>query len=287
MGKRKLLMPSQGQKALFSYKTQKTNVPDVTQDTARNVPDAEIETVKDVPDAETEKTDKDAPDADAIPLENNPDSAAHPYVNPKQKYDLKRKREFLPKWQEKYPWVDHQDGIMFCSVCRAYPDTADKTSNLFKGVSGEKRIETLFHHHKSGTHRRCEDHKDRDRRGVVGPLVDVVKKQRTNLNEKDKRQLTAKMNTAFYVAKTKGSFSSYPELCKLQEVNGVDMGQRYRTDMACREFISCIAQAQSESIMCEITEARFIAVMGDGSTDVSVTEQEAVFVRYGLSTRLW
>ena len=45
MGKRKLLMPSQGQKTLFSYKTQKTNVPDVTQDTARNVPDAEIETV--------------------------------------------------------------------------------------------------------------------------------------------------------------------------------------------------------------------------------------------------
>ena len=68
MGKRKLLMPSQGQKTLFSYKTQKTNVPDVTQDTARNVPDADIETVKDVPDAETEKTDKDAPDADAIPL---------------------------------------------------------------------------------------------------------------------------------------------------------------------------------------------------------------------------
>ena len=29
-------MPSQGQKTLFSYKTQKTNVPDVTQDTARN-----------------------------------------------------------------------------------------------------------------------------------------------------------------------------------------------------------------------------------------------------------
>ena len=81
-------------------------MPDITQDTARNVPDAEIETVKDVPDAETEKTDKDvpdaetektdkdAPDADAIPLENNPDSAAHPYVNPKQKYDLKRKREY-------------------------------------------------------------------------------------------------------------------------------------------------------------------------------------------------
>ena len=58
------------------------------------------------------------------------------------------------------------------------------------------------------------------------------------------------------------------------------MGERYRNDKKAKEFIHSIADVETARIADQVASARFISVLSDGSTDNSITEQEAVYVRY-------
>ncbi|KAK1885856.1 Zinc finger and BTB domain containing protein 10 [Dissostichus eleginoides] len=45
-------------------------------------------------------------------------------------YETKRKRNFLPSWTEKFPWLRYteeagEEYMMYCSTCRSLPDIAD------------------------------------------------------------------------------------------------------------------------------------------------------------------
>ena len=58
------------------------------------------------------------------------------------------------------------------------------------------------------------------------------------------------------------------------------MGTLYRNDKACKDFIRAIADVERDDLAAAIKDAQFFVVMGHGSIDVSVIEQEGVFVRY-------
>ena len=66
----------------------------------------------------------------------------------------------------------------------------------------------------------------------------------------------------------------------LDEMKGLDVGDTYRNDKSCREFISAIADVERENIEMKLKEASFISVLSDGSTDVSVIENEIVYVHF-------
>ncbi|XP_033758057.1 zinc finger protein 862-like [Pecten maximus] len=76
------------------------------------------------------------------------------------------------------------------------------------------------------------------------------------------------------------SISDKRELCSLQAKNGVDMGSMYRNDKGCKTFIEHIANSEIEKIKKDVMESRYFSVLSDGSTDSSITEQEAVYIRY-------
>ena len=54
----------------------------------------------------------------------------------------------------------------------------------------------------------------------------------------------------------------------------------YQHDKACRQFVSSMAAVDVENMASQVSEARFICILSDGSTDSSQTEQEAVFIRF-------
>ena len=115
---------------------------------------------------------------------------------------------------------------------------------------------------------------------IIGQLEKCVNAQMTKLNKEQESILTSLTNTAFYVAKKKVAFDAFSSLCELQEKNGINMGTQYRSDKSCKEFVMAIADREKENTIQSIKTSRFMAVMGDGSTDVSVTEQEGVYLRY-------
>ena len=87
------------------------------------------------------------------------------------------------------------------------------------------------------------------------------------------------LNTAYYVFYLKMSFSSFPYLCSLQTKNGLMLGQTYKNDHGCKEFCKHIFQVMKDEQAAIIKNERFLSVLAHGSADLSVIEEEIVYVR--------
>ena len=96
------------------------------------------------------------------------------------------------------------------------------------------------------------------------PMQKIVCK----LTKEKETRMKALFNTAFYVADEKLAFKKYPGLCNLQEKNGVDLGNMYRNDKACKSFVKNIAEVEEQNLVEELKCAQFFCVLADGSTSV-------------------
>ena len=75
-------------------------------------------------------------------------------------------------------------------------------------------------------------------------------------------------------------YTDFTWMAALDEKKGLDVGQTYRSDKCCREFIDIIAEVERDKLEEEVRREKFIAIMCDGSTDSAVIEEEMVFIRY-------
>ena len=130
---------------------------------------------------------------------------------------------------------------------------------------------------------KCITPKSVDRRpNKQGPLQKCVAVQKAKLMAEHQQTLSVHLlvNTAYYVGKKKMAFDSFELFCELQEKNILNIRQMYRHDKGCRDFVESIACVEKDRIKQGVKATKFFAVMGDGSTDTSITEQEGVFIRY-------
>ena len=88
------------------------------------------------------------------------------------------------------------------------------------------------------------------------------------------------LNTAYYLCYLKLPFSSFAHFCSLQTKNGLDLGKTYINDHGCKELCKHISQSMKDDQTTAIRNARFLSIMADGSTDVSVIEEEVIYVRF-------
>ena len=73
------------------------------------------------------------------------------------------------------------------------------------------------------------------------------------------------------LAKKGRPFSDYGWLLDLHETtHGVNLGEAYRNDRACRNFVSFIAKAERLNLASELLAAPFFSIMTDGTTDSSL-----------------
>ena len=73
--------------------------------------------------------------------------------------------------------------------------------------------------------------------------------------------------------------SDFVWLCQLDTMKGLQMGETYRNVMSAKNFVTAIAHVEFRKIAQIVDEAKFLCVIGDGSTDTSIREQEMWFVR--------
>ena len=85
---------------------------------------------------------------------------------------------------------------------------------------------------------------------------------------------------AHAVARHSRPYRDFVWMCTLDNVKGVQIGNTYRNDKQCATFIHHIAQAQRDEIKEMVTEAKFVSLICDGSTDNSHTKAELAYVRY-------
>lgn len=100
------------------------------------------------------------------------------------------------------------------------------------------------------------------------------------MEEHAKEVLKMRFNTAFYLAKKEKAFSEYPDLLALQEKNGIEKQNGYRTPRATANFIDFIAEQFKAPLKEILVNARYYSILTDGSTGTSVTEQELIYVMF-------
>lgn len=101
-----------------------------------------------------------------------------------------------------------------------------------------------------------------------------------NMQSADFAKTKTKFETAYFIAKEEMPLLKYPQILKLEEKHGADIGTAYRNRQSCTNFINCIGEELGKRLQEKISGANFFSVLTDGSEDASVSEKEAIFVQY-------
>ena len=107
------------------------------------------------------------------------------------------------------------------------------------------------------------------------PMARLSRKLRSEQQDK----LVYLFNTAHSVAMHNWSLKDFKVMCGLQAKNGVLIGENYQNRAGVTNFINSIAEVQRQDTMKCLAQSRFFSIRADGSTDRSIAEQEAVYVR--------
>ena len=82
-------------------------------------------------------------------------------------------------------------------------------------------------------------------------------------SQKNGKHLNSHMNDAYFTVKHGLSLKKYLLICKLQQKNGLDMGNNYLTDKACSRFINSVSKDLRKCQKEEVNKARFLSVLSD------------------------
>ena len=67
--------------------------------------------------------------------------------------------------------------------------------------------------------------------------------------------LRKKFDIAYFIAKEKLAFSKMKPLCELEERHGADLGEKYKTNIRCAEFVAAIGQKLKKDLADALTTA--------------------------------
>ena len=91
--------------------------------------------------------------------------------------------------------------------------------------------------------------------------------------------LRKKFDIAYFIAKEKLAFSKMKPLCELKERHGADLGEKYKTNIRCGEFVAAIGQELKKDLANALTTANF-SIQCDGSTDGGNVDEELFLALY-------
>ena len=194
----------------------------------------------------------------------------------------KRSRSFVEAWGKEFPWVvDGKDG-MVCTPCMTYFGSClkDDRASLFQTGCQNYKKESLSRHAKSQVHLKAVARAAADSVKPGSSQGDIALKM---LSKSIRTKMRMLFRNAHAIAKKGRPYTNFTWMAALDEKKGLDVGQTYRSDKCCREFIDIIAEVERGKLEEEVRRAKFIAIMCDGSTDSAVIEEEMVFIRYSNS----
>ncbi|XP_071953114.1 zinc finger protein 862-like [Antedon mediterranea] len=181
---------------------------------------------------------------------------------------------FQEKWLKEFPFLRYSktDNIMWCAYCK---DNAGKKSTLATGVQGRFKRETLTLHSRSKSHQACRDNWLRRQQKQPSQLQRAfLQSQKTKLLEVKK-----KMNIAYFIAKEELPFTKFGPLVTLHHKNGAEITPTYANHQVCAQLIGVIADSMKERFANDVDKQRYISILIDGDTDISVKECEILYVR--------
>ena len=191
---------------------------------------------------------------------------------------IKKTRKFQESWKEKYRWLhfDEKENKMFCEFCREFPNGKNTHYSLRVGTNNFQTDSLKAHEASEGHAMSLAAKRASERPREQRPLPAAL----SRLDEETLKKMEYLFNTAYYIAYLKLPFSIFSQLCSLQKKNGLNLGNTYMNDHACKEFCKHISDTLRADLIDSLSTAKFISIMADGATDVSCLEEEIVYVRF-------
>ena len=184
------------------------------------------------------------------------------------------KRKFVRSWLKDFTWLtyDSEGNRMFCKFCRENPTCSDSSSTFVSGSQNFK-IESVRSHETSTGHTRCVAAAKVSENPQLAPLPRALLSMSKEVSQKMERLF----DIAYFVAKREMPFTSFPHLCKLEMKHGVELGNTYINDKACKTSVTAIAGQLKHELSSKLQSSKFISVMADSACDVGVREVEDVY----------
>ncbi|XP_028408661.1 zinc finger protein 862-like [Dendronephthya gigantea] len=212
--------------------------------------------------------------------------------------DHKAALKTVQRWEKEFGCefdYDMRDGFVVrirCKLCTKWESRINGMKNfsttwIHPGSESVKK-HSVQGHTNSIAHMEAKRIEDKSKMGIEAYMNRVVDETPIGQNfknmcmsVKDRESLRIKFNSAYYLAKQERPFSDFSELLKLQSKNNIlNIGESYTTDRAAAQFVNVIGEVTRESLEADLAKARYYSILSDGSTDVSTTEQELVYVLF-------
>ncbi len=209
-------------------------------------------------------------------------------------YDAtKRNRTVQSDWFTEFPWLIEKDQTLYCNVCRSVygPLVIHRLPQCYakcgKGafVVGSKSLkhDGLEKHNKSDNHKYAA--KVKKAREEEKGESDIEKGLRKQLGDNFDK-LKNLFHDAHAIAKKCRPLSDFEWHCQLNLVKKQDIGVTYHNRKSCQEFIVAMAEMARElKVEAKLKIAKFVTLMADGTTDISVIEQEIVYLYFAILGR--
>ena len=201
----------------------------------------------------------------------------------------------LEKWKKDYEWlVITERNTMICSVCVSQKDKIllKNPSSQMAFIHGTKnfKVSSLKGHESSECHDTGVSETRHEEAIAAGkslppkhiiheipddcPIASGMKK----MSKKEELGIKKLMDIAYFIALKARPFTDFKDQIELEKVHGVKFDTNsYENETACREFIKSIAlYLFDKDVKVKLKRVNFIAILIDGTTDRSVTEQETL-----------
>ena len=130
-------------------------------------------------------------------------------------------RKFRVEWKQLYPWLDYNDGKMFCLWCCEYGNLSNASSSFVTGGCTNFKIDTLRSHDISTGHDNVVKARCAQKNPAAAPLARAAR----IVSEEVQNKIKKLFQIAYFVAKLELPFTTYENLCGLEMKHGVDLGK--------------------------------------------------------------
>lgn len=183
----------------------------------------------------------------------------------------------IRSWLNQYPWMtvtgEELNKRLKCSIC-----TDRKVRSIWANEgSANVQKNSIERHGDSEEHKQAERELLKCKNKVETCNVDVNKEDESVCVEDDDVKL---FRTIFYVSKEELPTEKVNSLIELQNLNGAKIKYKNLSYVTINEIQDCISSIIQRSLVEEIVQSDFYAVMIDESTDLSVQKHLSVCVRY-------
>ena len=178
-------------------------------------------------------------------------------------------RSYCTEWEKDRPWLKLTDDGMVCLACQAH---GDKTV-MYQFINGcvTYKLDSIQKHQKSKGHEKSLlIEKAKNESKAESKASKIIQ----TLNTENFQKLDKAFRNVHAMVQHSRPLGDYVWMCELDEMKGVQLGNTYCNQKSANVFIKAITETEFKNVASTIMKGKFICMIGDGSTDSSIKEQE-------------